>query len=351
MRDDCVSGNWFSFIRDSWLVWRACNCVSRRLTELESQAANWSGFSEPLLHPFLRADELKESLTTLSRRADELESGIAAIEQGEEQAINIAEDSTVKLRQADEAVEQAKESPGQQALLDRARDSLALQNQIDLARAVGFQIEKQMVQEELQGTQAKLQLARKQLGGLSEQVELTQQDLDQVHKNIEMQSQQLIAELKQAVSALDLENKAGQQAKPASSATGEAPAQVAGPESLDQLRQAQLMTSDIKLQTLNRVLVYLQMQRDIWNLRWVYSKVTDREKAGEAYDKIAKNLTTLKVIYDYLNRQRDGALERVTSQTVRELDPTVSGADTLRAELKKLDLEQVVFILTLVGGN
>ena len=55
------------------------------------------------------------------------------------------------------------------------------------------------------------------------------------------------------------------------------------------------MTSDIKLQALNRVLVYLQMQRDIWNLRWVYAKVTDREKAGEAYDKIAKNQSTLKI--------------------------------------------------------
>ncbi len=110
------------------------------------------------------------------------------------------------------------------------------------------------------------------------------------------------------------------------------------------------MTSDIKLQALNRVLVYLQMQRDIWNLRWVYAKVTDREKAGEAYDKIAKNLTVLKMIYDYLNRQRDGALERVTSQTVRELDPTVSGADTLRDELKKLDLDQVVSYSRLLGA-
>ena len=323
----------------------------QRLTELESQAANWSGFSEPVLHPFLRADELKESLTTLNRRVGELESGIAAIEQGEEQEINIAEDSTVKLRQADEALEQAKEPIVQQASLDRARDSLALQNQIDLARAVGFQIEKQMIQEELQGAQAKLQLARKQLGGLSEQVELTQQDLDQVHKNIEMQSQQLIAELKQAVSALDLETKAGQQAKLASSVTGEATqAQTIGPEQRDQLRQAQLMTSDIKLQALNRVLVYLQMQRDIWNLRWVYMKVTDREKAGVAYDKIAKNLTALKVIYDYLNRQRDGALERATSKTVRELDPTVNGADRLRDELKKLDLEQVVSYSRLLGA-
>ena len=320
------------------------------LTELESQAANWSGYSEPLLHPFLRADELKESLATLNRRVNELESALVAIEQGEEQAVNNAEDSTVKLRQADEAVEQAKESPGQQALLDRTRDSMALQNQIDLARAVGFQIEKQMVQGDLQGTQAKLQLARKQLGGLSEPVELTQQDLDQVHKNIERQSQQLIAELKQAVSALDIENKSGQQVKLAASTAGEAAqAQASGQESLDQLSQAQLMTSDIKLQALNRVLVYLQMQRDIWDLRWVYSKVTDRKKAGEAYDKIAKNLSALKIIYDYLSRQRDGALERATGQTVSELDPTVSGADTLRAELKKLDLEQVVSYSRLLG--
>jgi small-conductance mechanosensitive channel len=321
------------------------------LTELESQAANWSGYSEPPLHPFLRADELKASLATLSRRMEELKSAIVAVEQGEEQAIINAEDSTVKLRQADEAVEQAKESPGRQALLDRARDSIELQNQVDLARAVGFQIEKQMIQGDLQGTQAKLQLARKQLGGLSEQVELTQQDLDQVHKNIEGQSQQLIAELKQTVLALDVENKAGQQRKLAASATGEAAqVQATGQEPLDQLGQAQLMTSDIKLQALNRVLVYLQMQRDIWELRWVYAKVTDREKAGEAYDKIAKNLSALKIIHDYLSRQRDGALERGTSQTLGELDPGVSGDDTLQDEIKKLDLEQVVSYSRLLGA-
>ena len=75
-------------------------------------------------------------------------------------------------------------------------------------------------------------------------------------------------------------------------------------EQLDQLRQAQLMTSDIKLQALNRILVYLQMQRDIWDLRLLYAKVTDREKAGEAYDKIAKNQTVLKAIHDYINQQR-----------------------------------------------
>ena len=119
-----------------------------------------------------------------------------------------AENSTVKLRQADEAIEQAKESPDQKALLIRERDLLALQNQIDLARAMGFQIEKQAVQEELLETRAMLQLANKQLGEASEHAELTQQDIDQVHKNIEIESQHIIADLKQVVSALVLEKKA-----------------------------------------------------------------------------------------------------------------------------------------------
>ena len=340
-----------AFIYQGQLARLATLQVRRQmLIELESQASNWSGFSEPILHPFLRADELKQSITALSLQTDELESGIAAIEPGEVQVINSAENSTVKLRQADEAVEQAKKSPGQQQIiLSRQHDLLVLQNQIDLARALGFQIEKQIVQEELQSTRTKLQLARKQLSVVSEQAKLTQQDLDQVNKNIEIQSQQLIAELKQAVLALDLEDKASQQEKLASSATGRT-AQAVGQEQLDQLRQAQQITSDIKLQALNRVMVYLQMQRDIWNVRWAYAKVTDREKAEEAYVKIAKSLTILKVTFDYISRQRYSALERVTSQTVKELGPTVSGSDTLRDKLQNLDLDQVVSYSRLLGA-
>jgi hypothetical protein len=213
--------------------------------------------------------------------------------------VNTAENSTVKLRQADEAVEQAKESPDQQARLGRERDLLALQNQIDLARAIGFQIEKQTVQLELLETQAKLQLANKQLSVASERMELTQQDTDQVQKNIEMETQHIIAELKQGVFGLDLGNKVGQQERLAASVTGgSAQAQSTGPEQIDQIRQAQRNNADIKLQMLNRILVYLQMQRDIWNLRWVYTKVTDREKAGEAYDKIAQNQAILKAVHD-----------------------------------------------------
>ena len=92
------------------------------------------------------------------------------------------------------------------------------------------------------------------------------------------------------------------------------------------------------------------MQRDIWNLRWLYAKVTDREKAGEAYDKIAKNQAILKAVHDYINQQRHRVLTLVTNQSVKELDPTVTGQDTLRSELRKLDLDQVVSYSRLLGA-
>ena len=64
--------------------------IQKSRIKLESKAANWSGFSEPSPHPFLRADELKESVTTLSKRVDELESWLPAIEQAGAQVVNTA---------------------------------------------------------------------------------------------------------------------------------------------------------------------------------------------------------------------------------------------------------------------
>lgn len=324
--------------------------IQQRRLDQENQAANWSGFTEPTAHPFLRADAINESITNLSKRVNELESWLPSIEQAGTQIVTTAENSMVKLRQADEAVEQAKGAPEQQALLNRQREILVVKNQIDLARALGYQIEKQAVQEKLLATRAQLQLARKKLSVASENIELTQQDIDQVNKIIENESQHIIAELKQALSAPELDI-ADQQEKQALKVTTEAvKPQSADLERLDQIREAQRSNTDIKLQALNRMLVYLQMQRDIWNLRYVYAKVTDREKASVAFDKIAKNQTILKAVDDYISQQRQSVLTLVSNQSVKELDSTVSESDTLNDELRNLNLQQVVSWSRLLGS-
>jgi potassium-dependent mechanosensitive channel len=319
--------------------------VQKDRIELEKKADNWAGFIEPSAHPFLRADELKESLITLGKQVDELKSWVQAIEQAGIQIVNITENSIVKLRQANESVEQAKKSPEQQARLIRQRDLLAVQNQINLARAMGFQIEKQTVQEGLLKTRAQLQLARKQFSVASEHVELTQQDIDQVYKNIDAESQDIITVVNQVLSDGDLETKSGQQANPVLNATGQL-TQL----QLDQLRLAQQNNTDVKLQVFNRVLVYLQMQRDIWNVRWLYAKVTDREKANEAYDKISSNLAVLIGIHEYIYQQRQRILTQITSQTVKEFDPTATASNAFRDELRKLEFEQLALYSRLLGA-
>jgi len=316
--------------------------IQKDRIEFENKADNWSGFTEPSAHPFLRADELKESVTTFSKQVEELESWLTSIEQAGTQIVNLAENSIVKMRQADEAVEQAKKSPEQQARLTRQRDLLAVQNQINLARTMGFEIEKQTVQEELLKTRAQLQLARKQFNVASEHAELTQQDIDQVYKNIDVESQDIITVLNKALSDVDLETTPAQQVKPTTGQLSQT--------QLEQLHLAQHNNTDVKLQVLNRVLVYLQMQRDIWNVRWVYAKVTDRDKANEAYEKISRNLGVLVAIREYVYQQRQRILAQVTSQAVKELDPTMTESNTLKDELRKLDLDQLVSYSRLLGA-
>ncbi|MDD5319552.1 MAG: mechanosensitive ion channel [Methylococcales bacterium] len=321
----------------------------KRRIELEKEATDWSGFSEQSAHPFLRADELEELVRTLSKRHDEIESWIDAIDATGLLIVNTVENSTVKLRQADEAVERAKNSPDLQALLSSDRDLLLLQNQMDAARAIGFQIEKQTVQEELVETRARLQLATKQLGVASEHVELTQQDLEQVHKNIEIESQHIIHELNYLVSEFEALN----QGKPVPDITGRAAQpQLAEPAAIEQLRQAQRENADIKQLMLSRILAYLELKRDIWNFRWAYAKVTDHEKAREAYDKIAKNQVFLKSVRDYISKLRQRVLERVTDQAVKEINfgVTVTESHILRNELRNLDLDQVVSYSRLLGA-
>jgi len=319
--------------------------VQKNRIELEKKAENWSGFNEPSPHPFLRVDELKGSLTTINKRVVELESWLTTIEQAGAQVISNAEISVVKLRQADEAVEQAKNSLEQQARLNRQRELLILQNQIDLARAMAFQIEKLTVQEELLQNRAQLQLIRKQLSVASENAELTQQDIEQINKNTEAESQALNAELKKAMSEFDLENKAEQLKKSTSDTNRQLSSSLA-----NQILQAQRSNADIKLQVLTRMLVYLQMQRDIWNLRWAYSKVTDREKAAEAYDKIIKNQLILTVIHDYIYQQRQSILEQVTSRASSERDLSTTESFALTDQLRTLDLNSLVLYSRLLGA-
>ncbi len=316
---------------------------------LEKKVSDWTGFSEPSAHPFLRADELQESVLTLSKRLKELESWIADNEQVGAYLVSLAQTSSVKLRQADEAIEQTKDNTAQQANLIEEHDLLALLNQLDMARALSFQIERQRNREALQQTSSKLQLARKQFGVASENVKLTQQDIDQIHKNIDLQKQKIVDELKQIAITFELENTAVAQNKQSSTSGQSEQAQSVEQETSEAISKSRLENIDIKMQALNRMLNYLEYQRGIWDIRWTYAKVTDRTIANNAYIEIAKYQDLLQVLHTYIDQHRQHTITRMMDQAIKNIDQQTTESNTLNNILSSLHSDQVVSYSRLLG--
>ena len=311
---------------------RLANLKTRRESRiaLEKQVADWLGFKQQPNYPFLLADDIQDSISNFNKTRDQLESLIAVTEQAGLYLMNALEASTIKLRQADEALEQAKDGTEKQANLRRKREQLELENQNDMARLVSLQIEKNLKNESLLETQAMLQLAYKQLGELSAKQGLTEQELNQSSVNIEIEKQRIQTEIKLAINAREAMQKVPATTLEIESSTAQ------------QNHLTRLNNIDIKLQVLNRMLSYLDLQREIWQQRWNYSKVTDRKQANAAYALISKNQEVLETIYQYISLHRQQALMELTDQTNKNMAQNTPETEVLNKTLDGLDFDQII---------
>lgn len=301
--------------------------------KMENEAKEWSGFKEPVSDPFLQADNLRDTVSKFNQNMDELESVIKITEKAGIYLLSALEASTIKLRQADEALEQAKEGSEQQIFLRHQRDRLELQNQLDLTRSIGVNIEKNLKNETLLEIRSMALLASKQLGELAEKLELTKQELNQATVSIEIEKQRIQDEIHQAIAT----SESIQQ--PIAFQTNKTESELA---QLKQNRLTQLNNIDIKLQVLNRILGYLDIQREIWGQRWAYVNVTDRKKANEAYALISKNQELLQSTYQYILLHRSQALSELTDQTDIKIAQHDADFEAVLTTLDNLDFDQII---------
>lgn len=302
-------------------------------TEYEVEASNWAGFKNQSSPSFLLADNLQATVTRLNKNIDEIESVDTVDSQVEAYLMSLIQSTNVKFRQAEEALEHAKGSSEQQAGLRQQRDQLELENQLNLARAFSFQIEKRIKHESMLESRVKLELADKQLLEIGGKVELTKPEVDQVYVNIEIEKQHIHAEIKQTIDALEAskqQNAGGQESESTA---------------LQQRYVSRLKNIDVKLQVLNRMLSYLDLQQEIWGQRWAYAKVTDRKKAGEAYDLISKHQEILQAIYQYIVLHRQQTLALLTGETTER----VTESQDLTKPPETPDFDQVISYSRLLG--
>ena len=302
--------------------------------EQESKTAAWSGFGDQPAHPFLLKDKLRESVVRLRNRLKELDALKTVESQADLTLLNDTESAVIKLRQANESLEQAIESSEQQARLIRLRDQLELDAQLKMARLVGFRIEKEIQLESLQATRAMLQLARKQLSEVSDQAELTEKDIDQVYVNLEIEKQRVNAEISNTIAKLDAIQQQKSLANKAS--------QTDTLHSTEKARLAKLGDIDLKLQVLNRIMSLLDTQRDIWSLRWAFANATDRKKTVDAYAKIEKYHAVLKISYQYIFNQRQQAMAMLMDKDDQNRIKPDIRVHALNYVSENLDFDQVV---------
>ncbi len=284
--------------------------LKQRRIRLKEEIARWTEPKTLPADPFLRADKLKTSVSILDKRLAKLSAGVAVIDLEILRKIEVSKDSAIKLRQVNEKLENIPENTNEQVKLVQMRDLLALTNQIDLARAVGVQIEKLKIQQEFLETQLQRDFAEKQLGAMVSPLPFTQSELDQVRVNLETERRKIYTEIKQSEEALKLQNKNPKE-------SGLMPG--IQPDSLDleDLQPIQHENTELKLQALYLLLDLRQIQETVWEQRWANINTYDREKAREAYTRISKLIKELEVIEDYMEYSRDLILDLIIDRRIK----------------------------------
>ncbi len=273
---------------------------------LEHEMADWTGLPNPPPYSFLMIDGLREAAHADEDRIQALTVLDSAIEQEVERRKGQFEESGGKLRQANERLEG---NINANARLVWLRDLEALRNRFDEARMEGIQIERQAIREEFVEIRQRLDFTRRQLGEANRQVAFAEEDKKQVRSRLAAESQQLQAELDAALPVLDAGRKALDAAQAAlaqareAQAKGGEPSRLASLENEAELQREEVDNAVLKFQLLNRLLDFVKMRGNIWELRWSLAGAWDAEKGQQAYAKIAALQGELKPLTEYAEQR------------------------------------------------
>lgn len=280
---------------------------------------------------FLQEDGVRESLVINDKRLARLNQMHDYVEQEIMRRIDLAKQSAIKLRQANEALEHS--SVAEKALASEKRQMASLQYRLDAIRVVGAQIESQRIQQEALELQAQRDYAEIQYANRQSPAVMTEQDLQTMRKAVKAEQQQVMEQLEKTVFELAADKQTSGSAQAAFDA-----------DNSDGIRYAVKQTAELKLQALQWILEYLQLREVIWEYRWSYLTVSDPDKVRKAYEQIAVMQQTLKIGQQYVQQLRLLALDQVNDQRNQ-----FESARIFNNQQQSLDLECVKILSRLLA--
>ncbi len=313
------------------------NSLRQAHAQLERDVSRWVGMATQPPYSFLLVDDLREAVSFQSTHIKSLEAMGAALTEEAVRRGDAFEETSEKLRQANERLEGKMDGNPRLIWL---RDVEAQRNRVAEARVESIHIEQRASHEEMADARQQLDFKERQLGLVKRQIAYTPADKEKVLAILATERQHLQAEMdvlmpmieasRQAVDAAALAaNESGRGSPPPDELTNE----------LERRREL-AENADIKFQMLNRLIDSTKMREKIWELRWSTINAKDPIEIRQAYGVIAKRETEIKPLMDYLQQLLKVTGEQLFNVEKQLLDSSSATLNAHRQSMREIFAER-----------
>ena len=319
--------------------------------EIENDTKRWTGMQTSPPYSFLMVDELREMARFQTSRILALTAMDEAIGQESTRRDGVFEETSGKLRQANERLEnKADETPR----LIWLRDLAALRNRLAEDRVKGIRIEQRVNNEEMAEARQRLEFIQLQLNATKDQISFPPAAKNQVLDRLATEQQHIQAELDVATplaessqQSLNAAISALEQEHPSDSND---PQRLADMESDIAILREQAENADIKFQMLNRLSDSVNLREKAWKYRWSTANVKNPEDLQRAYAAIDKLQAELQPIRVYLEQRTKLTTEQVYDMEKQMLNPTQAAASAREQRLHDLFVEREAYYRRMLSG-
>ncbi len=295
--------------------------AERHREELEKEAREWNGFSEPAPYSVFLVDSLRSALQTATLQGESAQAQRSIAMQQMEAARGELEGAEESLRQIQERLER-RGNAAQSGVLAWSKDQAQLRRRLAAATVAVSDAEAKIADVEIAGYRAQAQLLRKQLGIASSKMTFTEADLAKVLAELKRQQAPLEQELKQAQTRSDAAHRASNDAQSRLDRAQAAQSrEVPKLADIAELRRIEAQNSDLAVDLARLKLDARTQGRTAWQYRLYLANSKDPDKLREAYAGIGAALARLSSWARYI----DGEIALTTVQ-IDEQDRRVRAA-------------------------
>ena len=277
--------------------------LAEQRDRIRRDAEAWRGFDTPPPHSVLMVDALRDELAAANEQLAQARERLALFQRVEEAFSARLRASQAAARQATEAADRARGTPGQ-AQSEWQHAIATLNAAVSAASATLLQISRQVTQREVENALAEAEFVQHRLDAAGTAFTLPRTELDRVLAGIAERRRAAERDLAHANAV------AAAAAEALAAARGEAELEVAA-------RQEAAATATQRVRLLRELLLQLDGERALWEARAGALGLTDPVRLRAARERLNESLARISATTQYLESQLATAGARLRDEEAR----------------------------------